>query len=62
MWFLEIYYFGGAESMRSYNTYTTMRYAQSVLSQLAGSGGDILKFVTYYSDGQTVSNEVITYP
>lgn len=62
MWFLEIYYVDGADSMRSYNTYTMMKYAQRVLSQMSGSSGDIVKFVSYYSDGQSTSNEVTTYP
>lgn len=61
MWFLEIYYKNGKESMRCFNSYKELRYALGMHTNLFALGRGIRKCITYYSDGQSVTHEIIYY-
>lgn len=63
MWFLEIYFkasWGELEQMRYYNSYGELAIAQAALHDIWGK--KIHKFISYYSDGQTVTNELTINP
>lgn len=61
MWFLEVYFKDGTEVMRVYPSYTELKDAEQVISDLFNLG-EIAKFVSYFIIGNVESSPVTTYP